>query len=79
MVQLADVVPRGTDSGHSWAADGGPAGGDAQALLFPGSRAGYRSAQDLVVIPSFSQGAQGAADGGAVGGSPDCRVFFSSL
>ena len=42
------------------------------------SRAGYRRAQDLLVIPSFSQGAQGAADGGAVGGCADCRVFFLS-
>ena len=38
-------------------------------------------AQDLVVIPSFSHasishGARGAADGGAVGGGADCRVFF---
>ena len=47
----------------------------------PIPRAGYRSAQDLVVIPSFSHasishGALGAADGGAVGGGADCRVFF---
>ena len=42
------------------------------------SRAGYRSAQDLVVIPSFSraQGSASAADGGTVGGSAVDRICF---
>ena len=43
----------GTDS---CAADGGPIGGFALAPRYADSRAGCRSAQDLVVIPSFSQG-----------------------
>ena len=64
--QLADVVPMVQILGDQLVAS----------LLHLDSRAGYRSAQDLVVIPSFSQGAQGAADGGAAGGSADRHVFF---
>ena len=63
----------GPDSGHSCATDGGPTGGHALAPRYADSRAGNRSAQDLVVIPLFSHGSQGAADGGAVGGSATGR------
>ena len=61
------------DSRCACAAVGEPTGGVARALRHTDSQAGYRSAQDLVVIPLFSHGSQGAADGGAVGGSATGR------
>ena len=67
----------GPDSGHSSATDEGPAGGFAQAPREADSRAGYRSARDLIFIPSLSQ-APGSfgADGRTVGGSSFDRILF---
>ena len=64
------------DAGRSCAADGKPAGGGVLAARFPHSRAGYRSAQNLIILPSFSQApcAFRGADGGTVGGSADDRI-----
>ena len=62
----------------SGAADGGPTGGGVPAPRFPHSRAGCRSAQDLIFISSFLQapGAFRAAAGGTVGGSAYDRILF---
>ena len=62
----------------SCAADGEPAGGGVPAPRFSDPRAGCRSAQDRIFIPSFSQapGSFGAADGGTVGGSAYGSVLF---
>ena len=53
-------------------------GGVPAARCHSHSRAGYRSAQDLILFPSLSQApcAFRAADGGTVGGSAYDRIFF---
>ena len=60
------------------ASDGEPVGGGVLAARCSHPLAGYRSAQDLIFIPSLSQApcAFRAADGGTVGGSAYDRTFF---
>ena len=64
----------------SCAAGWEPAGGSLPAPPFAHPRAGYRSAQDLVFTPSFSQAPDSrGADGGTVGGSAGIRFVCLSV